>query len=128
MPEPRSFDYAIIRVVPHPERGECVNVGVILFSREAGYLDGRIEPDWKRIHALFPGVDESDLRKHLNHFERVIRGDEDAGPIARLPQPNRFHWLVGPRSTVIQVSEPHSGLCEDPAAMLDHLMDTMVRV
>jgi hypothetical protein len=128
MPEPHSFDYAIIRVVPSVERGECVNVGVILFSAELEFLDGRIEPDWQRIRTLYHSVDEAELQRQLQHFEKVIRGDDDGGPIARLPQSKRFHWLVGPRSTVIQVSSPHSGLCEDPEAMLEHLMETMVRV
>lgn len=128
MPDLSSFDYAIIRVVPSPAREEFVNVGVVLFSRETGFLGGRIEPDWNRIYALNPNVDEAELQRQLSHIEKVIRGDWDAGPIARLDKSNRFHWLVGPRSTVIQVSAAHSGLCDDPAKMIEHLMETMVRV
>lgn len=128
MHELRSFDYAIIRVVPSIERGEAVNVGAILFSREANYLGGCIEPDWDRILALWPRIDRDELGKQLHHFENVIRGDPHGGPIAQLSPSQRFHWLTGPRSTVIQVSEPHAGLCADPPSMLEHLMETAVRV
>lgn len=128
MPELRSFDYAIIRVVPSIERGEAVNVGVILFSREANYLGGRIEPSWERILALCPAIDREELARKLDHLEKVIHGAADGGPIAQLSKPQRFHWLTGPRSTVIQVSDVHAGLCDQPEQMLEHLTDSLVRL
>ena len=128
MPDLHSFDYTIVRIAPRPERGECVNVGVILFSREANYLGGLIEPDWKRITALDPDIDRDEVARQLNHLEQVIQGNRSAGPIAQLSPSKRFHWLSGPRSTVVQVSPMHSGLCDDPETMLQHLFETMVRV
>jgi hypothetical protein len=128
MPDLHSFDYVVVRVVPRPERGECVNVGVILFSREANYLDGIIEPDWDRIEALHPGIDREEVARQLEHLQKVIAGDKSAGPIARLSPSKRFHWLSGPRSTVVQVSSMHSGLCEAPAESLERLANSMVRV
>jgi hypothetical protein len=128
MPDLRSFDYTVVRVVPRPERGECVNVGVILFSREANYLGGIIDPDWNRITALDPHADRPEIERQLDHLEKVIQGDLNAGPIAQLSPSKRFHWLSGPRSTVVQVSPMHSGLSNDPERMLEHLVDTMVRV
>jgi hypothetical protein len=128
VPDLRSFDYTIVRVVPRPERGECVNVGVILFCREANFLGGIIDPDWQRITALDPSVDREEVARQLDHLKKVIAGDRDAGPIAQLSASKRFHWLSGPRSTVVQVSPMHSGLCDEPMEMLEHLMDTMVRL
>jgi hypothetical protein len=128
MPDLRSFDYTIVRIVPRPERGECVNVGVILFCREANFLGGRIEPNWERIAALAPTIDRDEVTRQLDHLMTVIEGDHSAGPIAQLSPSKRFHWLSGPRSTVVQVSPMHSGLCDDPGPMLEHLMDVMVRV
>ena len=128
MPELTSFDYAIIRVVPLVERGECLNAGVILFDREAGYIGVRIELDRDRLMALAPGVDIDEVERQLNLLASVARGEPGAGPIAGLSPSQRFHWLTNPRSTVIQVSAVHSGLCDAPESMLEHLVDTMVRV
>jgi hypothetical protein len=128
MPDLHSFDYTIVRVVPRPERGECVNVGVILYCREANFLGGVIEPDWDRIMALDPGVDQAEIARHLRYLENVIAGDRAAGPIAEMPPSKRFHWLSGPRSTVVQVAPMHSGLTVDPEASLKRLVEAMVRV
>jgi hypothetical protein len=131
--EPRAaadgawYSYAIVRAVPRVERGECVNVGIILFARERGFLDARIELDESRIRALSPVVDMVELRRHLRAFEAVCRGDDDGGPVAALPPSERFHWLTSPRSTVIQTSPVHVGRCDDPAAALDELLDELVR-
>jgi hypothetical protein len=121
MPDLRSYDYTIVRIVPRPERGEFVNVGVILFCREAKFLGGRIKPDWDRIACQFPELDRNEAARQLGHLERVIAGGSDGGPIAEMAPSNRFHWLSGPRSTVIQVSPMHSGLCDDPEAKLLHV-------
>ena len=121
-----AFQYAIVRVLPHVERGECLNVGVILLCRTRRYLGARITLNEGRLAAFAPDLDPATIRPHLDAIERVAAGDPAAGPIARLSQPERFHWLVAPASTIIQASEVHSGLCNDPAAELDHLIATLV--
>jgi hypothetical protein len=126
----REFDYAVVRVVPRVEREEQMNAGVILYCRPLGYLAARVELDRTRLAALFPAAlaDADDLERALAVIPRICAGDPGAGPIAQLPQAERFHWLVAPRSTITQTSPVHSGLCDDPARMLEHLMDRMVRV
>ena len=124
---PRSaFQYAIVQVVPHVERGECLNVGVILLCRERRFLGARIALDERRLAAFAPDVDPATLRPYLDAIGLVAAGDPSAGPMARLGQAERFHWLVSPASTIIQPSPVHTGLCEDPATELDHLVATLV--
>lgn len=126
MPAPAPFDYALIRVVPCVERGELVNVGAILFCRTRRFLGARIELDEARVRALWPAADLDEIEAHLAVIPRVCAGGPDAGPIGQLSQSERFHWLVAPRSTVIQPSPVHSGVCVDPAATLDRIVDRMV--
>jgi hypothetical protein len=121
-----AFQYAIVRVVPRVERGECLNVGVVLLCRPRRFLRARIHIDEARLAAFAPELDPSLIRPHLEAIERVAAGDPGAGPIARLDRAERFHWLVSPASTIIQTSEVHTGLCEDPAAELEHLVATLV--
>jgi hypothetical protein len=121
-----AFQYAIVRVVPSVERGECLNVGVVLLCRPKRYLGARIELDEARLAALAPELDPAAIRPHLDAIERIARGDPGAGPIARLGPAERFHWLVAPASTIIQPSEVHTGLCLDPAAELEHLVASLV--
>ena len=121
------FQYAIVRVVPRVERGECMNAGVVLLCRPTRYLAARVGLDEARLKALAPDVDPATIQEHLAAIERVAAGDPQAGPIARLGQGERFHWLVAPSSTVIQPSEVHTGLSDDPAAELDHLFERLVR-
>jgi hypothetical protein len=123
-----TYDYAIVRVVPRVERGEQVNVGVILSCADTDFLDSRIELDSTRLLALDPGLDLHVIRTSLAVIPAVCRGGPGAGPIGLLPQRGRFRWLVSPRSTVIQMSAVHTGRTRDPAAALDRLLDTMVRV
>lgn len=120
------FQYAIIRVVPRIERGECLNVGVVLLCRPRQYLGARIHLDATRLAALAPDLDVGPIRSNLDAIERIAAGDATAGPIARLGKAERFHWLVAPASTMIQPSEVHSGLCDDPAVELDRLVATLV--
>jgi DUF3037 family protein len=120
------FQYAIVRVVPRVERGECLNVGVILLCRPHRFLGARIHLDEQRLAAFAPGLDPASLHPHLDAIERIAIGDPLAGPVAQLGQAERFHWLVAPASTIIQPSEVHTGLCEDPADELDHLVATLV--
>jgi hypothetical protein len=120
------FQYAVLRVVPDVEREEFVNVGVIVFCRTRRYLSARIDLDSERIHSLDPQLELDDVEHHLACRVRVAAGDSDGGPIASLPQSERFHWLVAPSSTTIQASPVHTGLCDDPEEMLDHLMRRLV--
>ena len=128
MPTLSSFDYAILRVVPRVERQELINAGVILFCLERDFLQARVELDEARLRALWPATDVELVRQHLEAIPRICAGSLDAGPIARLSQRERFHWLVSPRSTMIQVSPVHSGLCEQPERTLDELFQRMVQV
>ena len=122
-----TYDYAIIRVVPRVERGEQVNVGVILSVADSDFLDARIEIDDAAVRAIDPSIDLDALREQLDIIPRVCRGGPDAGPIGALPPRGRFRWLVSPRSTIIQPSAVHTGRTTDPAACLEKLMDTLVR-
>jgi hypothetical protein len=120
------FSYAVFRVVPRVERGERINVGVVVFCRPLQYLAARTALDERRLAALSPDLDPESIRPHLAALERVAAGDPDAGPIGQLDQTARFHWLVSPSSTMIQPSAVHSGICSDPVAELDKLFRTLV--
>src|SRR5438067_9600623 len=128
MPALNSYDYAIVRVVPCVERDEFINVGVILFCRTRRFLSARISLDTLRLTALFPAIDLDMVQQHLNMIPLVCAGSAEAGSIGQLSQSERFHWLVSPRSTIIQTSPVHSGLCTDPEATIEHLLHTMVVV
>jgi len=128
VPALSSFDYAILRVVPRVEREEFLNAGVILFCLERDFLQARVELNEARLRALWPEADLELIRQHLEAIPRICAGSPDAGPIARLSLRERFHWLVSPRSTMIQVSPVHSGLCEEPERALDELFRRMVLV
>ncbi len=121
MPEQSSFDYAVLRVVPRVEREEFVNAGVIVFCPERQFLEARIHVDESRLKALWPEIDIPLVREHLEAFPKICAGEAAAGPIARLTQRERFHWLVAPRSTIIQVSPVHTGLCESPEQALENV-------
>jgi hypothetical protein len=121
------YSYAAIRVVPRPERGEFVNVGVVLFARTARFLEARVELDRARLRAFAPWLDLAPVERHLATFVAVAAGAPDAGPIAALAPSERFHWLTAPRSTVIQPAPVHSGRCADPRIALDGLLAALVR-
>lgn len=127
MPESRSpFAYTVLRAVPRVERGEFINVGVVLFCRERRFLQARIGLDAARLQILAPECDAAEIRAQLEAIVRVADGAADAGPIARLSQSERFHWISSPHSTIVQRSEAHTGLTDDPAATLEHLFQTLV--
>lgn len=128
MPEPSSFDYAVLRVVPRVEREEFVNAGVIVFCLDQDFLGARVHVDEPRLKALWPDVDIDLVRQHLEAFPKVCAGDPAAGPIARLTRRERFHWLVAPRSTIIQVSPVHSGLCETAEQSLEQLFRRLLAI
>src|SRR5581483_6229618 len=123
MRAPSSYDYAMIRLIPSVERGECINVGVILFCRTRRFLGTLIHLDPQRVLALAPTIDLEAVQEHLETLRLISAGDEAGGQISQLSQPERFHWLVAPRSTIIQISAVHSGLCTDPQAALQRLMN-----
>ena len=123
-----SFDYAVIRVVPRVDRGEFINAGVILFCRTRRFLEARIDLDRRRLAALDDDIDPALVQSQLEAIPRICLGGKSGGPIGQLPQAERFHWLVAPRSALIQTSPVHSGLCIDPAATLERLLDRMVRL
>ena len=123
MPANHVFDYAVIRVVPYVERDEFINAGVILFCKTLRFLDARIDLNVRRLLALAPGADVERIHAQLEAMRSICGG---AGPIGRLSQSERFHWLTAPRSTIIQTSPVHCGLCDDPQATLDHLLETLV--
>jgi hypothetical protein len=124
--EPSPFQYAIVRVVPRVDRGECFNAGVILFCRPRRFLAARTFLDERRLFALDPDGDADAVRAHLSAIVGIAAGDPATGPIAKLPRHERFHWLVAPSSTMIQPSDVHTGLCDDPAAQLEHLFRELV--
>jgi hypothetical protein len=122
-----TYDYAVVRVVPRVDRGEQVNVGVILSCADHDFLDARIEVDEAVIRALDRDLDLEAMREQLAVIPLVCRGGADAGAIGALPPRGRFRWLVSPRSTIIQPSAVHTGRTSDPAACLEKLMDRLVR-
>ncbi len=121
-----TFDYAVIRVVPRVEREEFLNAGIILFCRTQRYLGARIALDRPRLACFAPWLELDEVVRHLDFFPLVCSGDPASGPIGQLPPAGRFHWLVAPRSTIIQTSPVHSGICEDPEQALAHLLRVMV--
>ena len=128
MPEADAspFTYLILRVVPSVERGESLNVGVVLFCRQRGFLGARVQLDPARLDVLAPSVDAAEVAEHLAALVRIAEGDAGAGPIAALDQSERFGWLSAPSSTIVQPSEVHTGLSEDAARTLDALFERLV--
>jgi hypothetical protein len=120
------FEYALLRVVPRPERGEYINAGVVLYAPGAGFLDARVHLDEGRLRALDPGVDSEKVRAHLRAVLVACRGGPEAGGLGSLPPRQRFGRLVAPRSTVVQPSPVHTGFSDDPEATLEHLLRIMV--
>jgi hypothetical protein len=126
VPAEQPFSYAVCRLVPRVERGERINVGVIVFSRPVDYLAARTHLDERRALSLWPELDVESVQAHLAAIERIAAGDPDAGPISRLDTTARFHWLVAPSSTIIQPSHVHTGLCGTPDDELEKLFRELV--
>ena len=121
------FEYAIVRVVPRVERGEGFNAGIVLMCRPRRFLGARVHLDESMLVAMAPDCDPEIVREHLVTIMGIATGDPEAGPIAVMTAPERFHWLVSPSSTIIQPSDVHTGLTADPAATLEHLFRTLVQ-
>lgn len=126
MPTSASYDYAVLRVVPQVERQEFVNIGVIVLCRERRYLAARVHIDEERLRALWPRLDVDAVRQHAEAVVRICEGDPAAGPIAGLSQSERFHWLTSPRSTVMQPSPVHTGICAETGELLEKLYGRFV--
>jgi Protein of unknown function (DUF3037) len=126
VPRSSPFSYALYRLVPRVERGERINVGVVVFSRPLDFLAARTGLDEERLRALWPDLDPGDVQPHLSALERIAAGEEEAGPIAKLDTTARFHWLVSPSSTIIQPSAVHTGVCGQPEEELEKLFRSLV--
>lgn len=127
MQENHLFEYAIVRVVPRVEREEFINVGVILLCAKQKYLNTRMALNQGRLNALCTAVDVDIIEQHMQSFERICRGGKEGGPIGLLSQSERFRWLTASRSTVVQCSQVHPGLCHDPEATLQRLFEQLVQ-
>ena len=122
-----SYDFAVLRAVPHPHIGAFVPVGVVLHARTVDYLGMRSLTDIDDIRTYVPEVDAELLARYLRAVRAICDGDETAGPVALTPPSERFHWLTAPRSDVIQSSPVHEGVCVDPERELDALFRAYVR-
>lgn len=126
MPAATSFDYAVLRLVPRVEREEFINVGVLVHCLQQDFLELGVQLDRARVSAFAPWLDLDELARHLEAWVQIARGGQGAGPIGMLSRKERFHWLTSPKSSILQVSPVHSGLCTDPHAALKRLLSTMV--
>ncbi len=126
MPEQHLFEYAIIRVVPQVEREEFMNVGVVVFCMRPKFLQARYLLNQERLAAFGPKLDIAEIEAYLCAFERICNGQKGSGKIGELPHSERFRWLTATRSTVVQCSKVHPGLCESPPAILERLYEQMV--
>ncbi len=122
----KPFEYAVLRVVPRVDRGECINAGVVLYCQSEGFLDARVHLDPALLKALDPDADLETVQAHLEAVRSVCEGGPEAGSVGRLPLGERFGWLVAPRSTVVQPSPVHTGLTDDAEAELELLLSRMV--
>jgi hypothetical protein len=127
MQERELFEYAVIRLVPRVEREEFLNVGVILLCKKRNFLHVLYEVKEERLRAIFPECELEEVKAHLESLARIAAADPTAGPIAQMDAAGRFRWLTAQRSTVIQASKVHPGLCEDPMGMLERLFEQMVQ-
>lgn len=128
MPAQLLFEYAVIRIVPRVEREEFLNVGVVLYCSGAKFLRVKFNLDKQRLTAFSEKLDIREVHEYLCAFEQICNGAEEGGPIAKLAIAERFRWLTATRSTIVQSSKVHPGLCDDPAEMLDKLYEQMVLV
>lgn len=127
MQEKYLFEYAVIRVVPRVEREEFVNAGVILYCASQNFLKTVYELNQERISALSNDVDFAELEERLKAFERICSGGTNGGSIGKLPLASRFRWLTATRSTIVQISPVHPGLCINAQETLEKLYSKLVR-
>ncbi len=125
MPDKKVFEYALIRVVPRIEREEFINVGVILFCKSTRYLACTWAINEPRLSAFAPDLDLEEVRSHLEAFERIAAGEKSGGTLALLDASSRFRWLTATRSTIVQTSKVHPGLCSEPEQSLHRLFASL---
>jgi hypothetical protein len=126
MQENHLYEYAVIRLVPRVERGEYINVGVVLYCKSLKTLDFVFQINKNRILSLFPEVDLEEVESHLLSFQKICQGTPDSGLIGSQELASRFRWLTARRSTIIQASEIHPGYCQQPTAALNKIFEEMV--
>jgi hypothetical protein len=126
MQEKLLFEYAVLRVMPRVEREEFMNVGVILYCSSQGFLQTVFHLDENRLRAFSAELDMEEIKERVQAFERICKGGEEGGTIGALPLASRFRWLTATRSTVVQTSKVHPGLCNDPAGKLEKLFAEQV--
>ena len=126
MPEKHLYEYAVIRVLPRVEREEFLNVGIILFSKREKFLKVLYQLDEKRLRCLCEDFDIEEIRKNLESFEKIALGAKEGGPIAQMDIPSRFRWLTAIRSSVIQTSRPHPGMCPELDKTINRLFAELV--
>lgn len=127
MPERYLFEYAVLRVVPHVEREEFLNVGIILYCAGQKFLKALYEVDEARLRVLCDKLDFAELEEHVQSFDKICRGGKNAGQIGQLSMAERFRWLTAERSTMLQTSKVHPGLCIDANEMLERLFTQLVK-
>ncbi len=121
------FEYAVVRIVPKPEREEFVNVGVVLYCKDKRFLQAKCDVNETKVKAICDDFCIEEVQEYLDAFKAIAAGDKDCkSPIARLDLPSRFRWLAATRSSVVQTSKVHPGLCTDPQSELDKLFQQMV--
>jgi pyridoxamine 5'-phosphate oxidase len=125
-PARSPFQYALLRVVPHVERGEAINAGIVVLCRPRRFLAARVALDEGRLEALAPGTDPAPIRERLDFLVRVAAGEKAAGPVAHMELSERFHWIAAPSSTVVQPGPVHTGMCDDAPALVDRLFGALV--
>ena len=126
MQEKHLYEYAIVRLVPRVERGEYINIGVVLYCKTLKTLNFLYKINKERILALFPETDLLEVENHLLSFEKICKATKDSGLIGQQDLASRFRWLTAKRSTIIQSSETHPGLCSDPQSAINKVFDEMV--
>ncbi|MDB5196848.1 MAG: hypothetical protein JWP88_1219 [Flaviaesturariibacter sp.] len=126
MPEKHLFEYAVIRVVPQAEREEFMNVGVTLYCAKQRFLNAIITVDADRLKAFAPALDIAEMESYLSAFRRICCAERGSGPIGKLDLASRFRWLTATRSTIVQSSKIHPGLCNDPQETLERLHRQLV--
>ena len=127
MPDRKSYEYAVFRIVPYVERQEFINAGVILFCRPLNFLDVLIDFELERLRTFAPQADLKMIRSQLKAIQAVGAGSDDIDAVSGMTQSERFSWLTSPSSTVIQISPVHSGVCTDPSETLKELFDFFVK-
>lgn len=126
MPEKHLYEYAVIRVLPAVEREEFLNVGIVLFCKKQKFIQMRYDLNELKLQAFSKDCDVAQLKQNLEAFEKIARGDSSGGTIAMMDVPSRFRWLTAVRSSMIQTSRPHPGLCDDLEKTVQRLFDELV--